>query len=324
MSTPPHHLVSTDQPGGDDSDRVVEHSSQVLQRQSQSFPLASLFLASKRRDDAAVLYALCRLIDDVADEARHPGQATDELQRLDAELRRRQPPRPLVRHFLAMADRRQLKLDYIFELIRGVQSDLQAVRSEDDDELLRYCYRVAGTVGAMMCAVLDVDDPRGRAHAIDLGIGMQLTNICRDVGEDTRRNRVYIPAERLRDIGVTQKQLVDGDVCGTTLAPVIDDLLDLADSYYDSADAGMRYIPIRSRLAIVVASRLYRAIGVRIRRRRIDVTADPDDVPAPIRTFWVAVAIVAWMRLSLVAFRDREHHSRLHRPIRGLPGTSPS
>ena len=323
MSDATSQFDASDQPS---SQALVEQSTAVLAHHSKSFRLASLFLPRQRRQDAALLYALCRLIDDLADEADDREQAAGDLDHLRAELVGRRRPRPLVAEFLKLAERRHLELDFALELIQGVESDLDDVIVGSDERLLRYCYRVAGTVGLMMCAVLGVTDPRGLAHAIDLGVAMQLTNICRDVLEDARMGRVYLPADRLGEVGVEPADLIAERATSEALAPVVEDLLDLADTYYASADRGMCFIPLRARLAIVVASRVYRAIGVHLRWRGTKVMAGRTVVSPLAKLVWVMIAFFSWLRLSLGGSppADHQHQHRLHRPLRGLPGVSRS
>lgn len=313
---------SLDPPAAATSQEVMDHSTAVLAHHARSFRLASFFLPRQNRRDAALLYAICRLIDDLADEADDREEAGRDLDRLRAELVGKAPPRPLVAEFLALADRHDLELGFALELIQGVESDLDEVLVPSDKQLLRYCYRVAGTVGLMMCAVLGVDDRRGLAHAIDLGVAMQLTNICRDVLEDARMGRVYIPCERLDQVGVDPQDLLDQNVTSEQLAPVVNDLLDLADAYYESADRGMRFIPIRARLGIVVASRVYRAIGVHLRCDGTDVMGGRTVVPTWAKAIWVMVALFRWIILSLPGTPNPPHESGLHQPLRGLPGVS--
>ncbi len=317
------HVPETDATREATASDVVAHSTRVLAEKSRSFRWASYFLARPRRRDAAVLYAVCRLIDDIADETDDDGRARRALDRLRDELAGRRRPGPLVEAFVEMSQRRDVRPAYLRELICGVESDLGGVRIETDEELLRYCYRVAGTVGLLMCGVLGVDDPRGPAHAIDLGIAMQLTNICRDVVEDARRNRVYLPARRLEEIGANPERIVDGDFATEVVGSVVDDLLRLADDYYGSADDGMHYIPTRARLAIIVASRVYRAHGTRVRRRGVEATADCDEVPLANRVYRVCVATGKWAAMS-GPWQDGDvvHRKRLHEPLRGLPGVS--
>ena len=316
MSTEPSTDLVPAKHGGD----LVAHSTEVLAHHSKSFRLASYFLPRQSRQDAAVLYAVCRLIDDLADEADDMEEASEHLRLLRLEIAGERAPRPLIDEFLSVADRREMDLSFALELIQGVESDLDEVIFESDERLLRYCYRVAGTVGLMMCAVLGVDNHQGLAHAIDLGVAMQITNICRDVLEDAQRGRVYLPAARLEEVGVQPQQLLAGEVTSEDIAPVVNDLLDLAERYYESADKGMRYIPARARLAIIIASRVYRAIGLKLRWRGTPVLEGRTVVSLPAKCLWVFVALFQWVRLSLPGSTAPGHEEQLHQPLRGLPG----
>ncbi len=309
-------------PGGEvQIQQVMRSGKEVLARQSRTFRMASLWLPKRTRDEVAVLYALCRLIDDLADECSDERRAKEQLDKLRRELELREKPRPLVAGFRDIAGRRGLDVAIVHELIDGVSGDLGEVQIQTEKELLRYCYRVAGTVGLMMCAVLGVDDDRARAHAIDLGVAMQLTNICRDVLEDARRGRVYLPAEYLEAVGLTPRQILTEEVDQQALKIVVEQLLELADRYYESGDRGMHYIPARSRFAIILASRTYRAIGLSLRRQKCDVMAGRTVVSAPRKSMWLVVSLWSWMTLSV---RNRihggDHQTSLHSALRGLPG----
>ena len=306
------------------SNDVVRASRQVLATHARSFRWASKFLPADRRDDAAVVYALCRLIDDTADEATDRDHAAAHLDVLRRELRGGLDARPLVGAFLEVAASRDLDVRFALELIAGVESDLGEVLLMTDADLLRYGYRVAGTVGLMMCAVLGVTERDAHAHAIDLGVAMQLTNICRDVLEDAERGRVYLPAERLLAAGISQPALVD-DPTDPSLRPgvatVVRDILDLADAYYASADLGMRFIPTRSRLAIVVASRLYRAIGHKLHRRGGDALAGRTWIGAPRKLLLVGASLGSFLSPTLLGLGAAPRHDgQLHAPLAGLPG----
>jgi phytoene synthase len=300
---------------------MVVASRNVLAKHSRSFSWASVFLPADRRDDAAVVYAMCRLIDDVADEADDAERAEAQLGLLREELEGKRAPRPLVEQFLTVVERRQMDVTYALELIEGVESDLGSVVFESDRELLRYCYRVAGTVGLMMCGVLGVDEKEALPHAIDLGVAMQITNICRDVLEDAERGRVYLPATRLRDAGTTPEAVLEGNADRAAVARVVDDLLVMADRYYASADDGMRYIPARCRLAIVVASRVYRAIGVKLRSNGSDALAGRTIVGAAGKAWWVFLSLLAYTSPRISGLGSyRKHDAQLHEALRGLPG----
>jgi phytoene synthase len=300
---------------------MVIASREVLAQNSRSFSWASWFLPADRRDDASVVYALCRLIDDVADESERADKARTELSLVRQELDGRRDPRPLVAAFLDVAHRRDLDVMYALELIAGVESDLGKVCMRSDRDLLRYCYRVAGTVGLMMSAVLGVDDPEAFPHAIDLGVAMQITNICRDVLEDAQSGRVYLSATRLREAGVAPDQLLAGNADPDQVASVVRDLLALAERYYRSADGGMAFIPARSRLAIVVASRIYRAIGVQLDLNGGDALAGRTIVSGSWKLWWVMVALSAYCSPTIMYTGSVDgHDSSLHTALEGLPG----
>lgn len=295
---------------------IVLESREVLATHARSFRWASWFLPEACRDDAAVVYAFCRFVDDTADEAADAEHARAQLEVVREELRGGLPARPLVGAFLDVAKRTGMNLRYADELIEGVISDLGTVEFAHDTELLRYCYRVAGTVGLMMCPILGVTDRQALAHAIDLGVAMQLTNICRDVLEDSHRRRIYLPVERLRAEGVTPESLLAGTASREGVARVVTDLLNLAETYYQSADVGMRFIPARSRFAIVVASRLYRAIGLKLLKRGGDALTGRTWVGWPGKTAWIVLSVGHYLRGRR---SGPPHDPQLHSPLVGLP-----
>ncbi|MCB9791924.1 MAG: phytoene/squalene synthase family protein [Alphaproteobacteria bacterium] len=297
---------------------LVAECREVLAQHAKTFRFAALFLPTEARDEAAVLYAFCRLVDDLADEAPDRAQAHAALGQLSEELEGRAPPRPLVAATRDILEARGVGIGPAQQLMIGVLSDLDEVLVADDAELLRYCYRVAGTVGLMMTGVLGVQERAALPHALDLGVGMQLTNICRDVLEDAGRGRVYLPASRLEAEGVSQAALLAGRADPESVARVVRALLQMAESYYASADQGMRYIPLRRRLAILVAGRVYRAIGLKLLRRGGDALAGRVYVPLVGKLAWAARALAVGARLALSDARP--HDAALHRALIDLPG----
>jgi phytoene synthase len=177
---------------------------------------------------------------------------------------------PVLAAFQAVAMHYQIPRLYPEELIEGMSMDARGTRYESLHDLLLYCHRVAGTVGLMMCHVLGVRDARALRNAAHLGIAMQLTNICRDVLEDFRLGRVYLPARLLRGSGGTA--LLAGTSEAVLFAPetrravslVVHTLLSEAGDYYRSGDRGLLALPFRSALAVRAARFLYAAIGTRL------------------------------------------------------------
>jgi phytoene synthase len=302
----------------------------VLAAGSKSFSFAARFLPPADRADAAVVYTFCRVADDAADEAESPDAGRAAVDALSDAIRGRRPAGPVVSAFLRVADRRGIDLRHAEELLAGVASDLGEVDIADDGALVRYGYRVAGTVGLLMCPIIGVTNPEAYPFAVDLGVGMQLTNICRDVAEDAARGRVYLPRARLERVGLEPRDLVSGDLgrdpAGRrALARVVSEVISLADLYYASGDRGLAYIPLRPRIAILVASRVYRAIGRKLVADGCDALAGRVVIS---RSGKVGRAALALARLLVAPrllglSRPPDHVARLHAPLVGLPGADP-
>ncbi|NBW96774.1 MAG: phytoene/squalene synthase family protein [Planctomycetia bacterium] len=161
-----------------------------------------------------------------------------------------------------LVGRHDLPLEAAVALLDGMRSDLTPAAGLNEENLLRYCFRVAGAVGVLMCPILGLHDRRFLSHAAALGMGMQLTNIARDVAEDWRRSRCYLPLEwtdGLRPDG--------GPPDPERVRRGVRRILDVADGYYAAGEAGIGGIEPDSRLAVRAAARIYHAIGTRIRKR---------------------------------------------------------
>jgi phytoene synthase len=300
---------------------VIASARAVLSEHARTFRLAGRLLPRRRLDDAAVVYAFCRLVDDTVDDASDPTSAGVALGTLRAELTGAAPARPIVDAYLEVCERCQIPTEAALELFAGVAADLGLVLLPSQSELLRYAYRVAGTVGLMMSGVLGVTDPVARPFAIDLGIGMQLTNIARDVAEDARLGRVYLPADWLAAAGLRPADVLAGGADAERLGLVVRDLLSLADRYYASGQAGLRYIPLGPRPAIAAAGAVYRAIGLEILRRRANVTAGRAVVPTASKLAWLCRAAALSPLRSIP--RATLHDAALHSALAGLPGADP-
>ena len=239
---------------------------QALAANGKSFNWARRFLGRRMGGDAATLYRFCRVLDDMAD-----GDIVDGPRRLltirDDLSGGHRATDPLLADFMPFIQQQNLPVPVIVALIDGLLQDQKPVRIADERALRRYAYRVAGTVGLLMCHVLDCDDDAARAHAIDLGIAMQLTNIARDVLEDAEMGRRYLPASWVGDVTPAQIAAAslapDGDVA-QSVRMAVRQILGIADDYYQSGAAGLTFLPIRAHMAIAVAARVYRQIGVQI------------------------------------------------------------
>lgn len=230
----------------------------VLGRHGRTFRLAGSLLRRADLDAAAELYVFCRAVDDLADESPDPHAARAALLALRNEVGQGSRASPLAARFAGLGACPRATTAFIDTML----GDLEPVRIADEAELLRYAYGAAGTVGVLMCGMLGVRDPAAEPHAVDLGIAMQLTNIARDVVEDTGRGRLYLPATWLPHGFCPGDVATDPD----SVFAAVRRLLALADQRYRSAARGYRHLPPRARLAIRTAGRLYEEIGRRILR----------------------------------------------------------
>jgi phytoene synthase len=289
---------------------------EVIAHHSKSFALASKLLPARSRDEAAVLYAWCRRVDDAIDS-----NVVDDtgalLARLTGELDAAYDGTTqdsLLAAFGHVARAREIPHAYPAELLAGMAMDLADTRYATVDDVIAYAYRVAGVVGLMMTHVLGLDDDDAVVPAAHLGIAMQLTNICRDVAEDWQRGRLYIPDEILAAHGCRDLAQQLGFAlpphAQPALAHAVRDLLALADRYYRSADRGLIALPARAAFAIRSARDVYAAIGTQIARADHDVTAGRAVVSHGKKLGHVALAALR----TLASAPRRLVRRRAHRP----------
>ncbi len=263
----------------------------AIDKHSKSFSLASRLLPRRTADSVAVIYAWCRRADDAIDvgaaDPKEPEAPHAALSRLRRELTSvyagEEQQDPVLAAFGEVLRAHHIPLHYPAELLAGMDMDVNGHEYATLDELLVYGYRVASTVGLMLCHVLGVSQVSALRHAAHLGLAMQLTNICRDVMEDWQRGRLYLPAQVLARHGVTQlraghaRAFPDSAVQGCRGA--IEELLALAGRYYESSDAGLEYLSLRSAVAVNSARRIYSAIGSKIAGQGHDLRAPRAVVP---------------------------------------------
>ncbi len=303
--------------------QAIELCFATLATQSKSFALASRLLPRRARTEAAVLYAWCRRADDAIDLVE-PAAAPAALARLRVELAgvyAGEPQQDLVlAAFQEVVLGRGVPRDYADELLMGMEMDATGVRYRSLDDLLLYCFRVAGTVGLMMCHVLGVRDAAALRRAAHLGIAMQLTNICRDVAEDWSRSRLYLPAELVTAEGggelAPTADAAALDAAAPVLGRVVRRLLALADEHYASGDVGARDLPLRGALAVRTARLVYAAIGARVARRGFDVLAPRAFVPTVLKLALVARALVATLAEVPLRLARGFRAARLPAPLR--------
>jgi len=263
-------------------DKTLEESYQVcldwMAEHSKSFYFASRFLPADQRKSVAALYAVCRLSDDIVDEAPE-GITNDqihyELDKLKQTITKLangySSTNPILRAFGDTLRRHKIPVDYMHELIEGVRMDLTKNEYYSENELDLYMFRVASTVGLMMTHIfLDNPAPRTLARAADLGKAMQLTNILRDIKEDYERGRIYLPLLTRRIYGVTSYDLAS-DTVEENLKELIRYESRRAKGYYYSADLGIEELPPAAAYTVKVASSVYGDILNEIKRRNYQI-----------------------------------------------------
>jgi phytoene synthase len=243
----------------------------ILARGSRSFAAASRLLPARLRDPVAATYAFCRVSDDLVDESDDPSAALDALaSRLDAIYAGRPLAEPADLGLAWVVDAWRVPRAPLDALFDGYRWDVEGRRYEDLSGVRAYAARVAASVGVVMTLLMGRREPAVLWRAADLGVAMQLTNIARDVGEDARRGRVYLPLSWLRDEGIDPDAFVRRPRYSDGIGVAVCRLLDHADVLYRRADAGIAALPADCRTAIAAARRIYADIGRVIRGRGYD------------------------------------------------------
>jgi phytoene synthase len=295
-------------------------SEQSLAANGKSFYWARRFLGERMGTDAAKLYAFCRLLDDMADGDIENGPARLAVIRRDL-LAGRDGDDPAFAAFMPLMRKKRFPPDVLVALIDGLLDDqADVVALADEAALLRYAYRVAGTVGILMCHVLDCHSLAARAYAIDLGVAMQLTNIARDVLEDAEMGRRYIPGSWVDDATPAEIRSAAADLPAPTAVAVtgaVGRLLDLAEDFYASGACGYPYLPWRAHLSIAVAARVYRQIGVQLRGAGL-AWHQGRQVTSKATKIRCSLLALASLRRRL-GIGGAAHDPRLHTALRGLP-----
>ena len=222
-------------------------SKNYLSIYAKSFNWAGFFLPKKTYKNCSYLYDFCRVVDNIADDEGEIEIKKIKFQKFVSDFKQKNFEDPVIQNMWNIIHEFNISLEIIYDLFDGIESDIkQNVKIDTRKDLLIYCYRVAGTVGLMMAKILNVNKKQSLKSAIDLGIAMQLTNISRDVIEDSKKNRSYINGS-FEEINSTIK---------------------LADTFYKNSFYSIREIPLSFRFSILVARRIYRKIGYKILKKK--------------------------------------------------------
>ncbi len=266
-----------------------EYCQQKTAQSGSSFYYSFLFLAPERRRAITALYAFCREVDDVVDEVSDPAVARTKLAWWRQEVRAifsGTPQHPVAQALVPVVQRFALPEARFQTIIDGMAMDLEQSRCLDFAALELYCHRVAGVVGLMSAEIFGYAEASTRGYARDLGIAFQLTNICRDVGEDARRGRIYLPQEDLARFDVAPGALARGEY-SNNFAALMAFEVERAQSWYAKALDQLSEVDQESQRAGLVMAAIYRTLlaeiardGYRVLDRRTSLT--------PLRKLWIA------------------------------------
>ena len=222
-------------------------SKSYLSVYAKSFNWAGFFLPKETFRKCSALYDFCRIADNIADDDEKIENKEKKFNHFENDFNQKNFDNPIIKNMWGLIEEFNISLKVVQDLLTGIKSDIKdRVKLNSEKDLLIYSYRVAGTVGLMMAKILRVNKKSSLKSAIDLGIAMQLTNISRDVIEDSKNNRFYIN-ESFDEISST---------------------IDLANSFYENSFYSIKDIPISLRFSILVARRVYRKIGYKILNKK--------------------------------------------------------
>ena len=275
----------------------IINNKDIIYKNSKTFFWASQFLPKKILSKVINIYSFCRIHDDIVDEGMLINNSQESLE---------------LEEIIKSYGISKVLID---ELIDGINSDINFRRYKNNSDLLRYCYKVAGVVGLMMAKALEIDNKEAKYFAIDLGVAMQLTNIARDISQDHFKNRIYLP----EDTGVDNdlmNNMTHENMC--KIKKSVDNLLIKADIFYNSSINGLRFIPIKSRVSILIALRIYQAIGLKIKKTGTKFLSENIYITGPEKLSLIVKSIIEFFIFFLFPIHRKKHNKYLHESLIGL------
>ena len=254
-----------------------------------SFYYSFLFLPTERRRAIMALYAFCREVDDVVDECQDPALAATKLVWWRQEVERiadGQPQHPVGQALQALGGQFNLPREQLLEIIDGMEMDLQQSRYLDFKGLSLYCYRVASVVGLLAAEIFGYTDRQTLKYAHDLGMAFQLTNIIRDIGDDARRGRIYIPMDELKQFNVPAADILNARYSDNFTA-LMHFQIERAEKYYAQAMAQLPAVDRKSQRPGLVMAAIYRTLLDEIKRENCQVLHQRISL-TPVRKLWLA------------------------------------
>jgi 15-cis-phytoene synthase len=266
-----------------------EYCQEKAAQSGSSFYYSFLFLPPNRRQAITALYAFCREVDDAVDETEDPQIAATKLAWWRAEvdnLFKGQPQHPVTKALQGPVQEFNLQREHLEEVIDGMEMDLRQTRYLDFKGLSLYCYRVASVVGLMAAEIFGSTLRETQKYAHDLGMAFQLTNIIRDVGEDARRGRIYLPIEDLQKFGVTAADILNSRYSDNFTA-LMNFQIERAERYYEQALAALPKADRKAQRPGLIMAAIYRTLLGEIKREKCRVLHQRISL-TPLRKLWIA------------------------------------
>lgn len=255
-----------------------------------SFYYSFLFLPKARREAITALYAFCREVDDVADECSDINIARTKLAWWRAEvvnLYAGNSQHPVTKALAPVVHDYDLNEEHFQEIIDGMEMDLEQNRYVDFKQLQLYCYRVASVVGLLSASIFGFSNRNTLKYAHDLGLAFQLTNIIRDVGEDARRDRIYLPLDELAQFGVTENDIIQGHE-SENVQKLLDFQIERAESYYDRAFNELPAEDKKAQRTGLMMAAIYRTLLREIKADGAQKVLNARISLTPLRKLWLA------------------------------------
>ena len=242
----------------------------TLKYRAKTFYFASVFLPRKVKKDIENLYIFCRYLDDLGDDLNlRKVESFKKLRIIKDQIKKKESTFPVVRNFINIMIKHKINKSVPIELIKGIEYDLRGkVNVKTSEQLIKYCYQVAGTVGFMFCKIINVSDQKMILGGIQLGIAMQLTNISRDVAEDLKMNRIYIPKSMRNYKDNDKEKILSNSNIKMRISKDLLVLLKLADLFYENAWSSIYILKKKYGIPISIAAELYRRIGKKIEYKK--------------------------------------------------------
>ncbi|WP_293573245.1 15-cis-phytoene synthase [Phaeobacter sp.] len=279
----------------------MAHCREAIRTGSYSFHAASRLLPGRIRDPSLALYAFCRLADDAVDEHDDKAAAVLRLrERLDCVYAGRPQNTPADRAFAAIVEEFEMPMALPDALLEGLAWDAQGREYRSLSDLRSYCARVAAAVGVMMCVLMRVRDADALARAADLGVAMQLTNIVRDIGEDARARRMYLPLDWLAHAGLRKEDIWRNPRPHPALAAIAGQLLGEARALYEQSEAGIAALPFAARPGIFAARYAYAGIGDVVARNGYDSVTQRAVTRRHQKLGWLALSVLRSMSVTVM------------------------